>query len=150
MARFQHEAQAAGRCTHPNIVAIYDFAVHEGNPFLAMEYVDGKDLGQVMVRTGRFAPDAAVAIICQVLDALACAHGLGIVHRDVKPANILLLADQRVKVTDFGISRLDNSALTQAGSVIGTPSYMSPEQCRGDPWMRAATCFRPASCCTSC
>jgi serine/threonine protein kinase len=132
LARFQHEAQAAGRCTHPNIVAIYDFAVHEGNPFLAMEYVDGKDLGQVMVRTGRFTPDAAVAIICQVLDALACAHGLGIVHRDVKPANILLLADERVKMTDFGISRLENSALTQTGSVIGTPSYMSPEQCRGD------------------
>ncbi len=132
LARFQHEAQAAGRCTHPNIVAIYDFAVHEGNPFLAMEYVEGKDLGQVLVRTGRFSPDAAVAIICQVLDALACAHGLGIVHRDVKPANILLLADARVKMTDFGISRFDNSALTQTGSVIGTPSYMSPEQCRGD------------------
>ena len=106
--------------------------MHEGNPFLAMEYVEGKDLGQVLVRTGRFTPDAAVAIICQVLDALACAHGLGIVHRDVKPANILLLADERVKMTDFGISRLDNSALTQTGSVIGTPSYMSPEQCRGD------------------
>jgi serine/threonine-protein kinase len=132
LARFQHEAQAAGRCTHPNIVAIYDFAVHEGNPFLAMEYVEGRDLGQVLVRSGRFTPDAAVAIICQVLDALACAHGLGIVHRDVKPANILLLADARVKMTDFGISRLDNSALTQTGSVIGTPSYMSPEQCRGD------------------
>jgi serine/threonine-protein kinase len=132
LARFQHEAQAAGRCTHPNIVAIYDFAVHEGNPFLAMEYVEGKDLGQVMVRTGRFTPDAAIAIIGQVLDALACAHGLGIVHRDVKPANILLLADARVKMTDFGISRFDNSALTQTGSVIGTPSYMSPEQCRGD------------------
>ena len=71
-------------------------------------------------------------LIGQVLDALACAHGLGIVHRDVKPANILLLADGRVKMTDFGISRLDTSALTQAGSVIGTPSYMSPEQCRGE------------------
>jgi eukaryotic-like serine/threonine-protein kinase len=133
LARFQHEAQAAGRCTHANIVAIYDFALHEGNPFLAMEYVEGSDLRQVLARSGRFAPVPAAAVIGQVLEALACAHGLGIVHRDVKPANILLLADQRVKMTDFGISRLDTSALTQTGSVIGTPSYMSPEQCRGEP-----------------
>ena len=133
LARFQREAQAAGRCAHPNIVAIYDYAVHEGNPFLAMEYVEGRNLGEVLSQTGRFAPADAVAVIGQVLDALACAHALGIVHRDVKPANILLLADGRVKMTDFGISRLDSSALTQAGSVIGTPSYMSPEQCLGDP-----------------
>lgn len=132
LTRFQHEARAAGRCAHPNIVAIYDFAVYEGNPFLAMEYVDGRNLTQVMAQSGRFTPAAAIAVIGQVLDALACAHGLGVVHRDVKPANILLLADGRVKVTDFGISRLDNSVLTQSGSVIGTPSYMSPEQCRGD------------------
>jgi len=132
LTRFQHEARAAGRCAHPNIVAIYDFAVYEGNPFLAMEYVDGRNLTQVMAQSGRFTPAAAIAVIGQVLDALACAHGFGVVHRDVKPANILLLADGRVKVTDFGISRLDNSVLTQSGSVIGTPSYMSPEQCRGD------------------
>jgi serine/threonine protein kinase len=131
LERFQHEARAAGRCAHPNIVAIYDFAVYEGNPFLAMEYVDGRNLSQVLAQSGRFAPAAAIAVIGQVLDALGCAHALGIVHRDVKPANILLLADGRVKVTDFGISRLDSSALTQSGSVIGTPSYMSPEQCRG-------------------
>jgi len=132
LARFQHEAQAAGRCAHPNIVAIYDFALHEGNPFLAMEYVEGRNLSQMLTQSGRFPPNAAVALIGQVLDALACAHGLGIVHRDVKPANILLLADRRVKMTDFGISRLDTSRLTQTGSVMGTPSYMSPEQCRGD------------------
>ena len=106
--------------------------MHEGNPFLAMEYVEGSNLSQVLAQSGRFTPAAAVAVIGQVLDALACAHSLGIVHRDVKPANILLLADGRVKMTDFGISRLDSSALTQTGSVIGTPSYMSPEQCRGD------------------
>jgi eukaryotic-like serine/threonine-protein kinase len=133
LARFQREAQAAGRCAHPNIVAIYDFAVHEGNPFLAMEYVEGSNLSQVLARSGRFSPASAAALIGQVLDALDCAHGFGIVHRDVKPANILLLADGRVKMTDFGISRLDSSALTQTGSVIGTPSYMSPEQCRGEP-----------------
>ncbi len=132
VARFQREARAAGRCVHPNIVAIYDFAVHEGNPFLAMEFVDARHLGQVLAQSGRFAAPAAVAIIGQVLDALACAHGVGIVHRDVKPANILLLANGRVKMTDFGIARFDSSELTLDGAVIGTPSYMSPEQCRGD------------------
>jgi serine/threonine-protein kinase len=85
LERFRREAQAAGRCAHPNIVAIYDFAVHEGNPFLAMEYVEGRNLSQVLTQSGRFDPQAAVAAIGQVLDALACAHGLGIVHRDVKP-----------------------------------------------------------------
>jgi eukaryotic-like serine/threonine-protein kinase len=142
VARFQREARTAGRCTHPNIVAIYDFAVHEKNPFLAMEYVEAGNLGQVLAQSGRFPPPQAVAIACQVLDALGCAHGLGIVHRDVKPANILLLANGTVKMTDFGIARFDSgemtqvgltqAGMTQAGSVIGTPSYMSPEQCRGE------------------
>ena len=111
LARFRHEAQAAGRCAHPNIVAIYDFAVHEGNPFFAMEYVEGSNLSQVLAQSGRFPPATAIALMGQVLDALACAHGFGIVHRDVKPANVLLPGDGRVKMTDFGISRLDTSAL---------------------------------------
>ena len=132
VARFQREARAAGRCTHPNIVAIYDFAVHEGNPFLAMEYVEASDLRQVLAQSKRLPTPEAIAVIGQVLDALGCAHELGIVHRDVKPANILLLANGRVKMTDFGISRLESSELTRDGSVVGTPSYMSPEQCRGD------------------
>jgi serine/threonine-protein kinase len=133
VARFQREARTAGRCTHPNIVSIYDFAVHEGNPFLAMEYVEAGNLGQALAASGRFAAPEVVAITGQVLDALACAHGLGIVHRDVKPANILLLANGHVKMTDFGIARFDSVELTQTGSVIGTPSYMSPEQIRGEP-----------------
>ena len=132
LARFRHEARAAGRCAHPNIVALYDFAMHEGNPFLAMEYVDGVGLGQALKRVGRFAPAEAVAIIAQVLAALGAAHALGVVHRDIKPANIMLLPSGQVKVTDFGISRLDTSHLTQDGAIIGTPAYMSPEQCRGD------------------
>ena len=133
LARFRHEARAAGRCAHSNIVALYDFAMHEGNPFLAMEYVDGVPLNQALKNVGRFTPAEAVAIIGQVLDALAAAHALGVVHRDIKPANILLLPSGQVKVTDFGISRLNTSDLTQDGAVIGTPAYMSPEQCRGDP-----------------
>jgi serine/threonine-protein kinase len=97
-----------------------------------MEYVDGVGLGEAMQRAGRFAPDAAVAIILQVLDALGAAHALGVVHRDMKPANVMLMANGQVKVTDFGISRLDTSDMTLDGTVIGTPAYMSPEQCRGE------------------
>jgi serine/threonine-protein kinase len=132
LARFRHEARAAGRCMHPNIVAIYDFALHEGNPFLAMEYIDGVGLGQALKGVGRFAPAEAVALTSQMLEALNVAHGLGIVHRDVKPANILLLPSGQVKMTDFGISRMNTSDITQDGAIIGTPAYMSPEQCRGD------------------
>lgn len=132
IARFRREAQTAGRCMHPNIVAIYDFAVHDGNPFLAMELVDGISLAAALRQRGRFAVDAAVGIMLQVLDALECAHRIGVVHRDVKPANILLMADNRVKLTDFGIARVESTELTQYGTMIGTPSYMSPEQCRGE------------------
>jgi serine/threonine protein kinase len=132
LARFRHEARAAGRCTHPNIVAIYDYAMHEGNPFLAMEYVDGVGLGQALKGVGRFAPAESVAIAAQMLEALNTAHALGVVHRDVKPANILLLPNGQVKMTDFGISHIDTSHITQDGAVIGTPAYMSPEQCRGE------------------
>jgi serine/threonine-protein kinase len=132
LARFQREAQAAGRCAHANIVSIYDFAIHDGNPYFAMEYIEGANLSQALARVGPFKPATAVLVVGQVLDALACAHGFGIVHRDVKPSNVLLLPDRRVKMTDFGISRIDTSGLTQTGSIIGTPSYMSPEQCCGD------------------
>jgi serine/threonine protein kinase len=132
LTRFRQEARAAGRCTHPNIVALYDLAQHEGNPFLAMEYVDGTDLAEALRARGRFTPAEAVAIIVQVLDALGAAHAAGIVHRDVKPANVLLQSNGHVKVTDFGISRLSTSNLTQHGAVLGTLTYMSPEQCCGE------------------
>ena len=130
--RFRREAQAVGRCNHPGIVAIFDYAMHEGNPFLVMEYVDGLGLDKVLAQGERFAPNAAIHVILQVLDALACAHAVGIVHRDIKPANILLMTSGRVKVTDFGVARLDSSNLTLDGMVIGSPSYMSPEQCFGE------------------
>ncbi|MCW3475671.1 serine/threonine-protein kinase [Limobrevibacterium gyesilva] len=132
LARFQREAQAAGRCVHPNIVAVHDFATHEGNPFFVMEFVEGVSLDRVIADGPSFSPSAAVDVLLQVFAALGCAHGLGIVHRDIKPANVLLLPDGRVKVADFGISRLSGSELTQSGAMVGTPSYMSPEQCRGD------------------
>ena len=132
LARFRREAQAAGRCMHSNIVAVYDFALHDGNPFIAMEYIQGISLSEALARGTRFLVADAVYVVRQLLEALDCAHGLGIVHRDVKPANVLLLPGGRVKVTDFGISRIEASHLTHSGSVIGTPSYMSPEQCRGE------------------
>ena len=141
LERFRREAQAAGRCMHPNIVAIHDFALHDGNPYIAMEFVQGISLSDALARGTKFLPADAIYIVCQLLEALECAHGLGIVHRDVKPANILLLPDGRVKVTDFGISRIESSHLTHSGSVIGTPSYMSPEQCRGDPVDRRSDLF---------
>ena len=145
LTRFQREAQAAGRCMHPNIVAIYDFAMHEGNPFLAMEYVPGESLSQSLARGMGFDVSDAVSVILQVLAALACAHAQGVVHRDIKPANILLLPNGQVKVTDFGISRFDMSSLTEIGSVVGTPSYMSPEQCRGDDVDLRADLFSTAA-----
>ena len=133
IARFRREAQAAGRCAHPNIVAVYDFALHEGNPFLAMEFVDGVTLSTVIAEArGRIELATAAGLMQQVLAALESAHGLGIVHRDVKPANVMLAAGGRVKVADFGISRVGDSSLTQDGAMVGTPSYMSPEQCRGE------------------
>jgi serine/threonine-protein kinase len=136
LQRFRREAQAAGRCTHPNIVTLYDFAMHGENPFLAMQFIDGPSLNEHCERHVAMPPADAAAIMLPVLDALEAAHALGIVHRDIKPANILLerlRSGSRVKVTDFGIARLEGAGLTQDGSVIGTPSYMSPEQCLGDP-----------------
>ena len=132
ITRFQREAQAAGRCTHVNIVGIYDYALHEGNPYLAMEYIDGVALNQVAASTRPLAVAEIVDLVGQMLDGLGAAHALGVTHRDIKPANIMLAARGRVKITDFGISRLDASAITGVGSVVGTPSYMSPEQCRGE------------------
>ncbi len=142
--RFQREAQAVGRCNHPCIVAIFDYALHEENPFLVMEYVDGVGLDTAMSQGERFAPNAAVHVILQVLDALACAHAAGIVHRDIKPGNILLVTGGGVKVTDFGVARLDTSNLTLDGMAIGTPRYMSPEQCCGGPVDQRSDLFSAA------
>ena len=131
--RFRREAQAAARCAHPNIVAIYDFALHEGQPFIAMEFIYGASLRQALDAAPVMAVPDAVRIMLQVLDALASAHDQGVVHQDVKPANIMLTPDMRVKVADFGICRFVNMEVTVTTSSMGTPNYMSPEQCRGGP-----------------
>jgi serine/threonine-protein kinase len=131
--RFRREAQAAARCAHPNIVSIYDFALHEGQPFIAMEFVYGASLRQALDTAPVMAVPDAVRVMLQVLDALGSAHALGVVHQDVKPANIMLTPEMRVKVADFGICRFVNADMTSTSSSMGTPNYMSPEQCWGGP-----------------
>ncbi|HEY4029880.1 MAG TPA: serine/threonine-protein kinase [Caulobacteraceae bacterium] len=132
LARFRQEVQAAGRCQHPNIVTVYDYGVHDGAPFFVMEHVEGRPLDEALPRETGMGPQAAGAILLQLLGALECAHGQGVTHRDIKPANLMLMADRRIKVMDFGISGLPSSQLTQAGTVMGTPDYMAPEQIRGE------------------
>ncbi|GAJ30462.1 serine/threonine-protein kinase [Acidomonas methanolica] len=129
--RFRNEAKIAGRCVHANIVGLYDFSFHDGNPYLVMEYVSGIGLQQVLPRGSQRSEEEVLPIALQVLDALNYAHERGIVHRDVKPANILISPDSKLKITDFGISRLASTELTMTPLLIGTPSYMSPEQCMG-------------------
>jgi eukaryotic-like serine/threonine-protein kinase len=133
LARFRREAQAAGRLNHPNIVSIYDFDEDAGTSFIAMEYVTGRDLRECFEGGERFKTADAVRLMGQILDALDYSHRQGVIHRDVKPANVFLPADGSVKVADFGIAHIDSSSLTQDGSVMGTPSYMSPEQILGLP-----------------
>ena len=131
LRRFQTEAQAVGKLSHPNIVGIYEFDQYQGTPYFVMEFVEGRDLKSVIKEQKVFSLDEAIKIISAVLDGLAYVHEFGIVHRDIKPANIFITNKGIVKIADFGIARMDNSELTQVGSVLGTPSYMSPEQCIG-------------------
>ena len=132
-ARFRREAQAAGKLTHPNIVGIYDFGEDGGVWYIAMELVKGRELKDYFEQHERFATVDIVRILSQILSALGYSHKLGVVHRDVKPSNVFMLADGSVKVADFGIAHVDSSQLTQVGSVLGTPAYMSPEQILGLP-----------------
>jgi tRNA A-37 threonylcarbamoyl transferase component Bud32 len=133
VARFRREAQAAGRLSHPNIVSIYDFGEDGGVWFIALEFIKGRELKEYFETDERFGIPDIVRIMSQILDALDYSHRQGVVHRDIKPANIFLLPDGSVKVADFGIAHIETSNLTQVGTVLGTPSYMSPEQIMGLP-----------------
>ena len=155
MARFKREAQAAGRLNHPGIVAIYEYGediaqdisdeeatmmalpansqAAQRVAFIAMEFVKGRELRDFFEKNERFPLPEVARIMTEMLDALDHAHSQGVVHRDMKPANLILLENGRVKVADFGIARLEKSELTQTGTVLGTPSYMSPEQFMGHP-----------------
>jgi serine/threonine-protein kinase len=140
VARFGREARAASAVHHPGIVEILDQDVTPaGEPFLVMEYLEGESLGDRLKRVGKLSEDETAAVVLPLLDALAAAHAAGVVHRDLKPDNVYLTPGERgkdrVKIVDFGISRkADEIAnhLTQEGSVLGTPHYMSPEQARGE------------------
>jgi serine/threonine protein kinase len=130
-ARFQREAQAAGILNHPNIVTVYDFGEDSGVLYLAMEFLEGRSLQQIVEEEGVLPPERIIPIFEQVCEALDLAHSHNIIHRDVKPANIMVLQSGLVKMTDFGIAKMLSTGMTQAGQILGTPNYMSPEQVRG-------------------
>jgi serine/threonine-protein kinase len=132
IGRFKNEAQAAGRLNHPNIVTVYDYGEDDESAYIAMEFVDGTPLGTLMVPGQPSALARVAAWMGDLLLALDYAHGRGVVHRDIKPANLLITGGAQVKVSDFGIARIESSTLTQAGAMVGTPSYMSPEQLCGE------------------
>jgi serine/threonine protein kinase len=131
LQRFYREAESAGQLRHPNIVTIYDIDEADGTPFIAMEFLEGESL-EKMIRTRKAVPMfRKLDIIIQTCRGLHYAHQRGIVHRDVKPANIVVLNDGLVKIVDFGIARVSDASMTRTGIILGTPMYMSPEQVRG-------------------
>ena len=131
--RFRREAKNAAGLSHPNIVSIYDRGEAEGTYYIAMEYLDGRTLKELIVARGPSPTHVAIDYARQILGAIGFAHRHGIVHRDIKPHNVVVGADGRLKVTDFGIARSGASQMTEAGSIIGTAQYLSPEQARGAP-----------------
>ena len=132
LKRFYREAKAVGNLQHPNIVIVYDLGEENKNPYLVMEYLDGEPLNKIIASRRELSLLQKLGIITKVCDALSYAHQRDVVHRDVKPANVLLLKNGQVKLLDFGIARLGNSAYTQTetrkGQVMGTMSYIAPEQ----------------------
>ncbi len=151
LARFRDEARSAASLGHPNIVAVFDFGEDESGPYIVMELVDGQDLASILRGQGPLAPRQAARISAEVAKALQAAHARGLVHRDVKPSNILISRDGRVKVADFGIARaVTESQLTLPGTTMGSVHYFSPEQARGEVATGGAPTSTPwASCCTS-
>ena len=131
LARFRHEAQAVGRLAHPRIVQIYDYGEDEELAYIVMELVTGKTLQEHLTQHANYDLREVGEIIRQLLDGLGHAHAAGVVHRDVKPSNIMLNNDGRIKISDFGIAHTEASDLTQHGDVLGTPHYMAPEQFLG-------------------
>jgi eukaryotic-like serine/threonine-protein kinase len=133
--RFRREAQAAARISNPNLVGVYDTGSDDGVHFIVMEYVEGRTLAEYLAGGGRIMPDRATQIGEAVCSALSAAHAQGVIHRDIKPGNIMLTPAGQVKVTDFGIARMTMTAETvaQTAAVLGTASYLSPEQAQGQP-----------------
>jgi serine/threonine protein kinase len=149
LARAEREARLAARLNHPHVVAVYDLVTEDDEQWLVMEYVEGTTLAALVQREGPLPLEATARILQQAADALAAAHAAGIVHRDVKPSNILVTPDGQVKLSDFGIARAEaDASLTQTGLVTGSPAYLSPEVASGqqataasDVWSLGATLF---------
>jgi len=132
--RFRREASAAASLNHPNIVQIYDRGEAEGTYYIAMEYLEGRSLKEIILKYAPLSPDLVISVSIQIVEALRFAHRRDVIHRDIKPQNIIIDDDGRVKVTDFGIARAGNvSTMTEAGSILGTAHYLSPEQAQGQP-----------------
>ena len=142
LARFRQEARAAGSLNHPNIVSVFDFGQDVEGPFIVMELIDGEDVAALVRRTGGLAPQQAARLVSEVAHALEVAHRHGIVHRDIKPGNIMVARDGRVKVTDFGIARaVAEAQMTLPGTTIGSVHYFSPEQARGETTTAASDVY---------
>ena len=131
LARFRREAQAAGRLTHPNIVAVFDYGETNDLAYIVMEFVDGPPLKSLLDKQERFALADTLRVMDDLLAGLQFSHERGVVHRDIKPANVMLTSEGQAKIADFGIARIESSSMTQAGTLLGTPAYMSPEQFMG-------------------
>ncbi len=141
-SRFRQEAQSAASLSHPNVVTVFEYGEDPSGPFIAMEVVDGEDLATILKRSGALPPRQAARIAAAVARALAAAHARGIVHRDVKPGNVLIGRDGRVKVVDFGIARaVAEAQMTLPGTTLGSVHYFSPEQARGDQTTGASDIF---------
>ena len=131
--RFRREAQTAAQLAHPNIVQVYDTGEDEGRLYIVMEWIEGEGLEEVLAREGRLEVDTVLGLADQTCAGLQYAHEQGVVHRDVKPANLLLRQDGTVKIADFGIARAGQATqLTQVGTILGTLNYLAPEQARGE------------------
>ena len=139
--RFLREAQSAARLNHPNVVTLHEFGEDAGRFFMAMELLDGEDLSHTLKRGALAALEDKLPVMEQILDGVAYAHAQGVIHRDLKPANIHIQSNGHIKVMDFGLARLGESEITRAGTVMGTPNYMSPEQVRGEKTGPASDVF---------
>src|ERR1700692_4077173 len=131
LARFKPEGQAAGGLSHANIVGVFDYGETTDIAYIVMEFIDGTSLKAVMDKQERFPIAETLRVMEQLLAGLHFSHDRGVVQRDIKPANIMLTSGGQVKIADFGIARIESSSMTQAGTVMGTPAYMSPEQFMG-------------------
>lgn len=153
LVRAEREARIAARVNHPHVVAVFDLVHEDDQQWLVMEYVDGPTLAELIREQGPMSPDQAAGILAQAAEALSAAHAAGVVHRDVKPSNILVTAEGQVKLSDFGIARAEaDASLTQTGLVTGSPAYLAPEVASGqvatpasDVWSLGATLFHTLS-----